>query len=235
MIYYRLLRTFGIGESKLETVLLPLIDAQTDPTLATYAKEGECSLRIASKRRTLEEAKAAVDAMAEKVSEIVGEYIYSYDDEDLHQVVGKKLIERNITVSACESCTGGMFAEKLVSVPGISAVFDRGLVTYTERAKIEELSVRRETLQEYTAESREVALEMVRGLKEKTGSRLCISVTGVAGPDAMGEKPAGLIYIAVSFDGREDVRVLNTGKSDRQANRNAAVLHMFDLINKTIG
>ena len=171
----------------------------------------------------------------EKVSEIVGEYIYSYDDEDLHQVVGKKLIERNITVSACESCTGGRFAEKLVSVPGISAVFDRGLVTYTERAKIEELSVRRETLQEYTAESREVALEMVRGLKEKTGSRLCISVTGVAGPDAMGEKPAGLIYIAVSFDGREDVRVLNTGKSDRQANRNAAVLHMFDLINKTIG
>ena len=235
VIYYRLLRTFGIGESKLETVLLPLIDAQTDPTLATYAKEGECSLRIASKRRTLEEAKAAVDAMAEKVSEIVGEYIYSYDDEDLHQVVGKKLIERNITVSACESCTGGMFAEKLVSVPGISAVFDRGLVTYTERAKIDELSVRRETLEKYTAESREVALEMVRGLKKKTGSRLCISVTGVAGPDAMGEKPAGLIYIAVSFDGREDVRVLNTGKSDRQANRNAAVLHMFDLINKTIG
>ena len=87
VIYYRLLRTFGIGESKLETVLLPLIDAQTDPTLATYAKEGECSLRIASKRRTLEEAQAAVDAMAEKVSEIVGEYIYSYDDEDLHQVV----------------------------------------------------------------------------------------------------------------------------------------------------
>ena len=235
VIYYRILRTFGIGESKLETVLLPLIDAQTDPTLATYAKEGECSLRIASKRRTLEEAKAAVDAIAEKVAEIAGEYIYSFDDEDLHQVVGKKLIERNITISACESCTGGLFSERLVSVPGISKVFDRGLVTYTERAKMDELSVKRETLDAFTAESREAALEMVRGLKAKTGSRLCISVTGVAGPDAIGDKPAGLIYIAVSFDGRGEVRVLNTGKTDREANRNAAVLHMFDLINKTIG
>lgn len=235
VIYYRILRTFGIGESRLETVLLPLIDAQTDPTLATYAKEGECSLRIASKRSTMEEAKAAVDDMAARVSGIVGEYIYSYDDEDLHQVVGKKLIDRNISISACESCTGGMFAERLVSVPGISAVFDRSLVTYTEGAKMDELGVKEGTLAEFTAESREVALEMVRGLSDKTGSRLCISVTGVAGPDAMGDKPAGLIYIGVKFDGLEEVRALNTGKSDRQGNRNTAVLNMFDMINKIIG
>ena len=80
VIYYRLIRTFGLGESVMETMLLPLIDGQTDPTLATYAKEGECSLRIASKRPTLEEASRAVDEMTAKVAEIVGQYIYSYDN-----------------------------------------------------------------------------------------------------------------------------------------------------------
>ncbi len=235
VIYYRILRTFGIGESRLETVLLPLIDGQTDPTLATYAKEGECSLRIASKRCTLKEAEDAVSAMAEKVAELAGEYIYSYDNEDLHQVVGKKLIEGNISISCCESCTGGMFAERLVRVQGISKVFDRGLITYTERSKREELGVRAETLSQYGAESRETALEMVRGLYEKTGSRICVSVTGVAGPEPIGDKPAGLIYIAASFDGREEARVLNTGRPDRESNRNAAVLSMLDLVNKMLG
>lgn len=97
VIYYRMLRMFGIGESSLETVLLPLIDGQTDPTLATYAKEGECSLRIASKRATAEEARAAVDEMTEKVRAIVGAYIYSYDDEELIDVVGRLLLEKHIT------------------------------------------------------------------------------------------------------------------------------------------
>ncbi len=102
VIFYKTLRLFGIGESSLETELLDLIDAQSDPTIATYAKEGECSLRIASKRGSLEEAQSAVDEVIEKISDRVGEYIYSYDDEELAQVVGKKLIDRNITISACE-------------------------------------------------------------------------------------------------------------------------------------
>ena len=168
VIYYQVLRCFGIGESFLETALLDLIDVQTDPTIATYAKEGECSVRIASKRATLEEARQAVAEMIEKVKERVGEYVYSCCDEELAEVVGKKLIDRGISISACESCTGGMFAESLTGVPGISAVFDRSLVTYTYRAKMEELGVKAETLEAYTAESRETALEMVQGLREKT-------------------------------------------------------------------
>ena len=88
----------------METILLPLIDGQTDPTIATYAKEGECSLRVTSKRPTYEEAKAACDEMIGKVNDLIGEYIYSYEDEDLLDVVGRILKEKNITISCAESC-----------------------------------------------------------------------------------------------------------------------------------
>ena len=235
VIYYKTLRLFGIGESSLETELLNLIDAQTDPTIATYAKEGECSLRIASKRNSLSEAQRAVSEMAEQVAERVSQYIYSYDNEELAQVVGKKLIKGKISISACESCTGGLFAGALTSVPGISEVFDRSLVTYTYNAKMKELAVREETLSKYTAESSQVALEMVQGLKEKTGSRICISVTGLTGPGGGSpEKPVGLIYIGCIFDDRTEVKEIRMRNVNREWNRHYAVLCMLDIVNKML-
>ena len=163
VIYYRIIRTIDLGESTMETMLLPLIDGQTDPTIATYAKEGECSLRVTSKRPTYEEAKAACEEMIGKVNELIGDYIYSYDDEDLTDVVGRLLIEKNITISCAESCTGGGFAKALTDVPGISAVFERGLVTYNWKAKEEELGVSRDTLEQYTAESEVSKLSSSKG------------------------------------------------------------------------
>jgi len=236
VIYYRVLRCFGIGESALETELLDLIDSQSDPTLATYAKEGECSVRVASKRPTLQEAKAAVDEMTEKISAKVGQYIYSYDDENLETVVAAKLLGRNITISACESCTGGLFSGALTDFPGISKVFDRGLVTYTYGAKMDELGVREETLSAYTAESSQVAREMAEGLAAKTGSRLCVSVTGIAGPGGgTPEKPVGTVYIGCVFDGKTEVREIRMRNVSRSWNRHYAVLAMFDMINHIIG
>ncbi len=234
VIYYKMLRFFGIGESLLETKLLDLIDAQTDPTIATYAKEGECTVRVASKRSTKEEASAAVDEMIEQIRERVGEFLYSTEDETLAECVGRKLLQRNITISSCESCTGGMFASELTGVSGISAVFNRGIVTYTENAKMDELSVKEETLNKYTAVSEETALEMVRGLQKKTGSRICISVTGYAGPYGDDRRPAGNIFIACRFDEKEEVRELNTGHSERNWNRRYAMLNMFDMVNKIL-
>ena len=219
----------------METELLDIIDGQTDPTVATYAKEGECSVRVASKRQTLAEAKEAVDAVIEEISEKVGKYIYSYDDEDLETVVAKKLLARNISVSACESCTGGLFSGALTELPGISKVFDRGLVTYTYGAKIEELGVKKETLTKYTAESIEVAREMAEGLAAKTGSRLCISVTGIAGPDGgTEEKPVGTIYTGCVFDGKTYAEQIALRNVSRSWNRHFAVLSMFDMINRII-
>ena len=235
VIYYRMIRCFGIGESQLETALLDLIDNQTDPTLATYAKEGECSLRIESKRGTQEEAKAAVDEMLAKVREIIGDYIYSCDDEDLVQVVCRKLMEKKLTVASAESCTGGMFAAALTDVPGISGSFQRGLVTYSNEAKMDELGVRAETLEKYGAVSEETALEMVEGLKAVSGCDVCISVTGVAGPGGGSpEKPVGLVYIGLICGERKLCKRVQMRNVSRKWNRHYAVLSMLDLINKNI-
>ncbi len=235
VIYYRMLRMFGIGESMLETKLLDLIDGQTDPTLATYAKEGECSVRIASKRASLEEAKTAVDQMIKLVEDRVGEYIFSRDDEDLYQVVGQKLMERGISVSSAESCTGGLFAQTLTEIPGISSVFDRALVTYSNRAKIEELSVNPDTLEKYGAVSENTAIEMAEGLKKVSGSRLCISVTGIAGPDgATEDKPVGLVYICAILDDTMVCKKSIMRNVNRSWNRNYAMLSMLDVINRLL-
>lgn len=234
-IYYRMLRMFGIGESKLETELLDLINDQTDPTLATYAKEGECCLRIASKKSSFQEAQNAVLEMTETVRQRVGEYIYSFDDEDFHQVVAKKLIDKNITFASAESCTGGMFAQTMTEIPGISAVFDRGLVTYSNRAKVEELGVRQETLDQFGAVSPETAIEMAEGLKRVSGCRLCISVTGIAGPGGQtAEKPVGLVYICAILDDKTVCKESKIRNVNRTWNRNYAKLLMLDTINRLL-
>ena len=230
-IYYRMLRTFGIGESSLESALEDLIANQTDPTIATYAKEGECSLRIASKKPDSEQAKAAVQAMSDVVMERVGEYVFSDNDEDMHQVVGNELIRRNISISCAESCTGGMFAARLTDIPGISAVFNRGFVTYSNEAKNQELGVPIDTIRTYGAVSEETAVSMATGLKDKTGSNICISVTGIAGPDGETvEKPVGLIYICCIFDDKIVCKRFLGRNSGRDWNRNYAVLNMFNII-----
>ena len=235
VIFYRIIRTFGLGESSMETVLLPLIDGQTDPTIATYAKEGECSLRVASKRATKEEAVEAVDRMIEDVNKLIGEYIYSYDDEDLVDVVGKLLLEKHITISCAESCTGGLFAAALTDIPGISEVFERGLVTYSNRAKMEELGVKAETLDKFGAVSPETACEMASGLAEKTGSDLCISVTGIAGPGGgTAEKPVGLAYIGIAYKGQVKAVKSQYRNVSRKWNRHYALLGMLNQVYQLI-
>ena len=234
-LYYRIIRFFGIGESSLETELMDMIDGQTDPTLATYAKEGECSLRIASKRKTREEAEAAVNDMLEKVKERLGKYIFSCDDEELAEVVCKKLIDKGLTLSCAESCTGGMFASSIVDIAGASECFDRGLVTYSNEAKVQELGVKEETLEKYGAVSEETALEMAEGLKSVSGSDVCVSVTGIAGPGGgTKEKPVGLVYIGLICGDKKSCRKVQMRNVNRQWNRHYALLSMLDMINKNI-
>lgn len=235
VIYYKILRTFGLGESKMETVLLPLIDGQTDPTIATYAKEGECSLRIASKRPTKEEAEAAVEDMTARVMDIIGEYVYSTDNEELADVVANMLLDKNITISCAESCTGGLFAGTLINTDGISKVFDRGIVTYSNEAKIKELGVKAETLDTFGAVSPETAAEMAEGIRAKTGTDMAVSVTGIAGPGGgSADKPVGLVYIGIAYDGKTDVVKAQMRNVTRNWNRNYAVLTMLHEIYKRI-
>jgi nicotinamide-nucleotide amidase len=234
VIYYRVLRYYGIGESALETELQDLIDGQTDPTIATYAKEGECTVRVASKRGTRAEAEIAVAEMERIINERVGEYMYSDEDEELAAVVARKLVARGLTISCAESCTGGLFAAALIDYAGISAVFNRAWITYSNEAKRAELGV--ETVEEFGAVSEETAAAMARGVRKRAGSDVCVSVTGVAGPDGgTPDKPAGTAWICVICGDNIRTKRVTTLNRGRNSNRAIFVLEMLNLVNRVIG
>lgn len=226
-LVYRTLRTINVGESSLETMLLPLIDGQSDPTLATYAKDHETTLRIASKRKTEKEAKEAVDEMCEKVREIAGEYIYSYDDENLESCTVKALIKKGLTISAAESMTGGQFAKSITDIPGASAILKSSYVTYSDEAKNSILGVDMECIKKYGVVSEEVAIEMAKGLHKISGSDICISVTGYAGPEG---EDVGLYYIGLCYQGKTIGIKKQAFKYSRSYIRDRAVHEMFALI-----
>lgn len=230
----KMIKFFGIGESSLETALEDLITNQTNPTLATYAKDGELSLRITSRGVTEEENDLFLKPVIDEVENRLGRKIYSYDDESLEEVVANMLISNDITISFAESCTGGLLAAKLTSISGISKVLDRGIVTYSNNAKIQELNVDEDILEKHGAVSEETAAAMANGLKNITKSDICVSITGIAGPTGgTTEKPVGLVYIGVATDGNTFVKKLNLN-GDRNRIRNYTALAALDLIRKTI-
>ena len=166
--------------------------------------------------------------MTEKVRAIVGAYIYSYDDEELIDVVGRLLLEKHITIACAESCTGGLFAGALTDTAGISEVFARGYVTYSAEAKEAELGVKPETIDAYGIVSPQVAGEMAAGLAAKTGADLCISVTGIAGPGGGSkDKPVGLAYIGLSYKGKVQTVKSYYRNVSRKWNRHYTLLRML--------
>lgn len=233
-LHYQVIRTIGIGESDLETVLMPLIDGQTDPTIATYAKEGECSIRVASQRDTLEEAKKAVEDEIKEINCLIKSYIYSYDDEDLAEVVVHKLQRRGLSLSSAESATGGLFATSITDVAGASQIFARGYVTYDEEAKISILGVDPSTINQYTVVSSEVAKEMAHGAMIQAGSDIAISVTGFAGPTADDGRLPGTAFIGYAYDDVVGSVEINTMRSDRKWNRNFFKLRMLKKVNEIL-
>ena len=204
------LRLFGIGESALEDKILDIIENQTNPTIAPYAKDGEVTLRITAKVNNEKEAKILIKDMENKIQERVGEYIYGYDDTSLEEVVSKLLVEKNLTIAVSESCTGGMVSSKLINYPGISSVFMEGCVTYSNEAKMNRLGVKKETLDRYGAVSEETAIEMAKGIAKNFNTDIGLSTTGLAGPGGgTDEKPVGLVYVGMYIKGKMIVKKFN--------------------------
>ena len=233
-LHYQVIRTIGIGESDLETVLMPLIDKQTDPTIATYAKEGECTIRVASQRDTMEEAISAVQDTIREINALVGSYIYSYEDKELNEVVVAKLQRKGLSLSSAESCTGGLFAGSITDVAGASKVFARGFVTYDEEAKVSMLGVSRSTIERYTVVSAEVAEEMAKGAKLQAGSDIAVAITGFAGPEADEGREVGNAYIGYAYGDTIGSIELNTKRSDRKWNRHFFRLRMLKIVNEIL-
>ena len=233
-LFYKIVRTTGIGESDLETRLMDLIDGQTDPTIATYAKQFECSFRVASKRPTLKEAQDAVEECMVKIRERVGEYIYSEDNKDLLVIVMNKLKEKGIKIASAESITGGMFAKMITDVPGASKVFSKGIVTYSNEAKMSELGVSSQTLEKYGAISPQTAEEMVRGISRKSGCRICVSVTGNAGPDADEGKPVGQFFVGLMNGDEVTVKEFRANRNNRNYIREFACYQMVKMVHNVL-
>ncbi|MGB9840374.1 competence/damage-inducible protein A [Thermovenabulum sp.] len=199
IIFSRVLKFYGIGESSLEEKLIDLIDSQSNPTIAPYAKMGEVTIRITAKAKNKEEAIQMIIPIEEEIKRRVGNYIYAFDDQKIEDVIAKMLIEKGITIAIAESCTGGLISHKLTNIPGISKSLERAVVSYSNKSKIELLGVNPETIEKNGAVSEKTAEEMAMGIRINAKCDIGLSVTGIAGPDGGTlEKPVGLVYIGYS-------------------------------------
>lgn len=229
-----ILRVFGIGESAMETRIIDLIDKQTNPTIATYAKEGEVTLRVTARVEKGENANTILLPVVNEIKKRTGDNLYSDRDEALDSVAARLLLENNITMATAESCTGGLISEMLTNIPGISGVFMGGAVTYSNEAKMEYLGVKEQTLKNHGAVSRETAFEMAEGIRKRLKTDIGISVTGIAGPGGgTAEKPVGLVYVGLSAANGTITKELRLS-GNRKKIRTITALNVFDLIRRHI-
>ncbi len=192
---------YGRGEAPVAQLMDDKMNGE-NPTLAPYAKEGECFLRVTAKAKDEKTADGLCGPLIEEIKARLGDYVYSVDIESLEELVVKLLNEQGKTLATAESCTGGLLSKRITDIPGSSSVFHMGCVTYANEAKEALLFVPHEVLKAHGAVSEETARAMAEGIVKRSGSDLGIGITGIAGPDGgTPEKPVGLIYIALS-DGK---------------------------------
>ncbi|MBT2642322.1 competence/damage-inducible protein A [Bacillus sp. ISL-41] len=198
----RVLRFFGIGEAALESEIEDLIDQQSNPTIAPLAGDGEVTLRLTARDDVHGTAQALIDRMEAEIMDRVGEHFYGYDETSLVIELSKLLKSRNLTLSAAESLTGGMFQQNLTSVPGASSLFKGGIVCYSNEAKIGLVKVNPKTIEKFGAVSSECAEELAVNAAALTNSDIGISFTGSAGPDSLEGHPAGTVFVGVHIKGQ---------------------------------
>lgn len=192
------LHMIGIGESSMEAQLREYIESLEDVTVAPYAKDGECMLRVTAAAKTQQEAERKMAPVMAYLQERMKKYIYGVDVPNLEAAVVALLAERKMTIATAESCTGGMIAKRITDISGASSVFGYGVCTYANEAKVKLLGVKEETLAQHGAVSAQTALEMAQGVRTLSGADIGISTTGVAGPEGgTKEKPVGMVYLGI--------------------------------------
>jgi nicotinamide-nucleotide amidase len=199
VILSRTLRLAGVGESQAEADIADLIESQTNPTIAPYAKTYEVHLRVTARAASREAAEALVAPVEARIRDRLGSHIYGADEEALEAVIGGMLRSGGLTLAAAESCTGGLIGHRITNVPGSSGYFLAGLTTYSNESKTRLLGVPAELIAAHGAVSPEVAIAMAEGVRRAVGADVGISTTGIAGPGgATPTKPVGLVHIGLS-------------------------------------
>ncbi|MDO5564797.1 MAG: competence/damage-inducible protein A [Eubacteriales bacterium] len=209
-IVSRTLKLCGIGETLVEEKLFDIIDNQNNPTIAPYAKTGQVHLRLTANGKNTIECNNLLDTIEQKINSIVGEYIYTNDvNETLESIIIKKCIDNKLTLSVCESITGGLLSHTLTNVPNASKVFKEGIITYANESKVNSLNINKDIIEKYGCISSECCYNMALELYKKTSTNITISTTGNAGPDGMERKKVGLVYIGICINGKVDVKEFN--------------------------
>ncbi|GAB4295083.1 MAG: competence/damage-inducible protein A [Ignavibacteriaceae bacterium] len=192
----KILQTTGIPESTLYERLGNIDELLNGAQLAFLPGIYGVKLRITVKDDDEEKAKNKLSEIEQKIRSLAGRYIFGSGEETLEEVVGRLLKERSLTIAVAESCTGGNVANLLTNVSGSSEYFERGIVAYSNAAKVEILKVDEDLIAEHGAVSLEVARQMAEGVKSTSGTDIGLSLTGIMGPaGGSPDKPVGLVYI----------------------------------------
>ena len=192
-------RVTGMAESDLDQLIAPVYKKYENPVTTILAANGDLQIHLRARCATEVEADVLLAEVAGPIELLLGDRLYSRNGDPLEVVVGDLLRKHHATVSVAESCTGGMLGERFTSTPGSSDYFVGGLITYTNKMKMELLGVIPETLEKFGAVSKETAEAMALGARRRTGSTYALSITGVAGPDAGGESaPVGTMYVGIA-------------------------------------
>ncbi len=230
VIFTRILRVAGLGESSVEEKLGALIHS-TNPTLATYAKNDAIDVRVTAKAATQEEAVRQVDEMDVQVRQILGQAVFGTNKDTLASVIGDLMQSRNQSLGVMESLTGGLLSSTLTDVKSSSKHFIGGVVSYSTDLK-EQMGVPKETLEQYGVISEQTARAMAHAIRVQLSSDFGVGITGVAGPDTQEDQPVGTVYMAVEGP-MGVVTAKSSGRSrSREDNKRVAVLAVLNLLRR---
>ena len=226
-------RIFGIGESGVDDIFADEMNRMTNPSLAPYAKEADCLLKVTAKAGSEAEAEALCRPVIDHICERLGEYVYGIDVESLEESAFALLKEKQVTLAFAESCTGGEVAKRLTDLPGASTVFKGGVVTYTNEAKATLLGIDPDVINTEGAVSYEVAAEMAENIRAILKADIGIGVTGLAGPDGDGVHEVGTVFVSLATENETFVKELHLGSMrSRSFVRRMAGNHIFDMIRR---
>lgn len=226
-------RIFGLGESSVDDIFAEEMNRMTNPTMAPYAKECDCLLQITAKAKSVDEAEKMIAPVMEHVMQRLGDVVYGVDVECIEESVIKLLREKNMTFSAAESCTGGELAKRFTDMPGASAFFKGGVVTYTNEAKAKLLCIDPALIEEKGAVSYEVVKAMAENVRALLGTDIGVGVTGLAGPDGDGVHEVGTVFVSLAVEGETFVKELHMGAMrTRSFIRRMAGNHIYDMMRR---
>ncbi len=235
VIKQKILKTTGIPESYLYEKLKETVkEVEKFCKIAFLPSPIGVKIRITVQAENKEKADDIVKEVERKFREKVDKYIYGVDNEELEEVVGKLLVERGLKIAVAESCTGGLICDRITNVSGSSRYFERGVVAYSNEAKVQILGVPEELIKNYGAVSREVAEAMAEGVRKISGADIGISTTGIAGPTGgTPQKPVGLVWIGYSDKNETFAKEFRFGY-DRLGNKQIASQMALEILRRKL-